>query len=353
MKKILSGSKQKIGQAPGVLLYTGDIKTEETKLCLWEYDDQGVEEKEITNTFEQLSIQKEKRKWLHFGGIHDVATLKKFGEMFSVHVLFLEDVLNPNQRPKVEQIEDSFFVSMKLLYLDNEGQVGSSVVSFVLLENILFSFSEADKNDWFLPVVKRLKDKQKAMRKKSTYYLLYALMDVLVDHSLGVLEDIGEEVEIIDNNVLIDADSKPLDQLYNLKKQLFFIRKQTSPLSELIHKMSEEIPEKEWNGVNMYFNDLLDHIIQVQETTKIYLDSITNIFDLYFSLTNVKMNRTIQMLTIITVVFLPLTLLTGMYGMNFQNMPGLTSPQGFWMIVIAMLTISTCILLYLKYKKWF
>ena len=154
-------------------------------------------------------------------------------------------------------------------------------------------------------------------------------------------------------SVYKQSDDIQLDALYQLKKQLIYLSKQTSPVPEFIRKIPNELDEKSWQEVKIYFDDLLDHSLQVQDISRSYLESMNNLFDLYFSLVNLRMNRTIQALTVMTVVFLPLTLLAGIYGMNFAYMPGLLEPQAFWWVMLGMLVLSILILFFLKRQRWF
>lgn len=292
-------------------------------------------------------------QWINVQGLSDIKVLQSLGEQFSIHSLFLEDVLNPGQRPKAETIGDCLLVSLQALIFDENNEIHSHPVTFVLTGTALFSFSELEVNDWLIPIIKRLKNPNGALQQKSIYYLLYTLIDVLVDQYFYVLEHIGDQILSLDEVIFENTDNKELDALYQLKKQLLYFSKQTSPVPELIRKMPNELPDEQWKKLKIYFNDLLDHTMQIQDITRTYLDSMSNLFDLYFSLVNLKMNRTIQALTVMTVVFLPLTLLASIYGMNFRNMPGLMNPLAFWWVILSMIILSVLIVWLLKLKKWF
>ena len=329
MKKLVNNAAQHVGNAPGTLTYSGKAQAEPVELSYWEESLTGEAALKILS-LEALPAANENFQWINVQGLHDLDMLKVLGERYGIHPLFLEDVLNPSQRPKVETIEGCVLVSLRALSMDTDKNIKSSPVSFIITGSALFSFSELKKETWLEPIIKRLKNPQWSLQKRGIYYFLYALIDVLVDQYFQVLENLGDEIQQLDESIYKASDSLQLDALYQLKKQLLYLNKQTSPVPEFIRKMPNQIPEASWEPVKMYFDDLLDHSLQVQDTTKTYLEALSNQFELYFSLVNLKMNRTIQALTVITVVFLPLTLLAGIYGMNFVYMPGLAQPAAFW-----------------------
>jgi magnesium transporter len=244
-------------------------------------------------------------------------------------------------------------VCVKALSIDKNNELKVHSVNLVISGNTVFSFSDLGADEWLQPIFKRLNNKNGALQLKGVYYVLYALIDVLVDQYFSVLENLGDKIQLIDESVYKQSDDIQLDALYQLKKQLIYLSKQTSPVPEFIRKIPNELDDKSWQEVKIYFDDLLDHSLQVQDISRSYLESMNNLFDLYFSLVNLRMNRTIQALTVMTVVFLPLTLLAGIYGMNFAYMPGLLEPQAFWWVMIGMLVLSILILFFLKRQRWF
>lgn len=351
MKKLIFNTQHKIGVAPGTLTYSGTEAHKPVKIQYWAgRKDEDEDLRPIKPN--QLPLIEPYSQWYNIEGLHDIELLRSLGEKFGIHALFLEDILNDSERPKVETIEDCLFVSVKALQLEGT-EIKARTVSFVVTQETLFSFSELESDAWLEPIKKRLKNPKGTIRTRGVYYLLYALIDVLVDQYLFVLERIGDEIETVDLQVVKSAEVVDLDTLYQLKKELLYLRKQTSPVTDFIRKMANDVPDKDWKPVKIYFDDLLGHSLQVQDIIHTYLDGLSNLFDLYFSLVNLRMNRTIQALTVITVVFLPLSLLAGIYGMNFLTMPGLKDPQAFWWMMGMMLLIATGILLFLKHKRWF
>ena len=353
MKKFITNTRQHVGNSPGTLAYVGSREDHPIKLSYWE---NTPEKSADLTTLKKTDIPETKvdtNQWVNLQGLHDIELLKSLGSRFGIHPLFLEDILNPGQRPKVETIEDCILVSLRALSLDENNELRSYPVTFVITGTALFSFSELAAEDWLEPIVKRLQNPKGLLQQKSIYYLLYALIDVLVDQYFSVLETLGDQIKTIDESIFKNSDTTQLDALYQLKKQLLYLSKQTSPVPEFIRKMPNELPEDQWKTIKIYFEDLLDHSMQVQDITRTYLESMNNLFDLYFSLVNLRMNRTIQALTVITVVFLPLTLLAGIYGMNFAYMPGLGAHSAFWWMMFGMLALSLLILWFLKRKRWF
>lgn len=352
MKKLISNTVHRIGDSPGTLSYSGVHQNQTVQLTYWENSPgKSLDLVPIEST--QILKTKSINQWINVQGLNDIELLQSLGNQFEIHPLFLEDILNTGQRPKVETIEDCLLVSLRALKVGENQEVHSYPVTFVLTGTALFSFSELEATAWLNPILKRLKNPKGALQQKSIYYLLYTLIDVLVDQHFYVLEHLGDQILTLDEVIFENADNRELDALYQLKKQLLYFSKQTSPVPELIRKMPNYLPDEQWNILKIYFDDLLDHTMQIQDITRTYLDSMSNLFDLYFSLVNLRMNRTIQALTVMTVVFLPLTLLASIYGMNFAAMPGLVSPMAFWWVILSMIGLSILILWFLRYKKWF
>lgn len=354
MKKLVTNANQHVGNSPGTLTYTGQRPTGYVKATFWRQGDTSVGELEMTDArLKKLETRRTEPQWINVSGLNDLEFLKSIGGQFKIHPLFLEDILNSAQRPKVESIEDSLLVCLKALSMDKNNELKVHSVNLVISGNTVFSFSDLGADEWLQPIFKRLNNKNGALQLKGVYYVLYALIDVLVDQYFSVLENLGDKIQLIDESVYKQSDDIQLDALYQLKKQLIYLSKQTSPVPEFIRKIPNELDDKSWQEVKIYFDDLLDHSLQVQDISRSYLESMNNLFDLYFSLVNLRMNRTIQALTVMTVVFLPLTLLAGIYGMNFAYMPGLLEPQAFWWVMIGMLVLSILILFFLKRQRWF
>lgn len=352
MPHFIKNAQQHVGNAPGTLTYTGSVNSESVELSYWEQKPHNDGRLKILS-IDEIPPSHENFQWINVQGLNDITLLKSLGQRFGIHPLFLEDVLNPAQRPKVETIDDCLLVSLRALYLDEKEELKSQPVSFIISGSALFSLSDLPAQAWLDPIIKRLKNPEGSLQKRGVYYFLYALIDVLVDQYFQVLESMGDKIQTLDESIYKKSNAHQLDALYQVKKQLLYLNKQTSPVPEFIRKMPNQMSEEAWGRVKIYFDDLLDHSMQVQDTNKTYLDSMSNLFDLYFSLVNLRMNRTIQALTVITVVFLPLTLLAGIYGMNFVVMPGLESPYAFWWMLAGMVWLSGGILWILKRKGWF
>ncbi len=352
MKRNLTTTQQKLGQSPGEMIYTGVAQKASIKITQRLYNNDGVSE-EDKSQLQKLKSKKDQKNWIHVEGVHDINVLKKIGDQFEIHNLFLEDVANVDKRSSTEFMEPYLFVTIKYLTFNSYQVLKSHSVNIIVDEDKLISFCESGQSDWIKPVIKRLQGSKNPIRTRSTYYLLYALMDVLVDQFFVVLEEVEAQVEAMERIITQNPSKDHLDKLYQLKKELLDFRKQTIIIPELIRVIEDEIDETQWNPVQIYFKDLLDHALHVQETTKNNIDILSGMFDLYFSLINLKMNQTIHVLTIITVVFLPLSLLTGIYGMNFISMPGIQNEQGFWILVGVMGLIVISILCWFKQQKWF
>ena len=316
-RKKMTATEQKLGQAPGSLVYTGSAQNSAIKMSEWIYSSKGVKESAVSKVSKK-NLKEEEKQWFHMEGIHDIEILKKLGETYQIHNLFLEDVTNVDKRPTAESIESYLSVTLKYLSFDAQNSLQNHSVSFITDGNRLFSFTESGESNWIRPVIKRLENKQNSIRNKSSYYLLYALMDVLIDQYFVVLEQLNDRVDALDTDITQNVSHEQLDQLYKLKKEFLLFRKQNTIIPGVVRSIEDELDENSWESVAIFFQDLLSHTIDIQESTKSNLEGLSSMFDLYFSLLSLKMNRTIQTLTIITIVFLPLSLLTGIYGMNFK-----------------------------------
>jgi magnesium transporter len=353
MNKVIKKISKKVAQPPGTLIHLGEKKSETVTLNLFRYSKDILEEKKMEDPGECLLEREFKGVcWVNISGIHDIPTIENIGNTFNIHPLVQEDILNTFHRPKFEESEEYLFLVLKMLMYDpGTKDVISEQVSFVLGSNFLLTFQEQE-GDVFNPVRERLRKAQGRIRKTGTDFLLYTLMDAVVDNYFLVLEAIGEELEILEDQLLENPTPEVLQTVHKLKREMIFLRKAVWPLRELINGLQKTGSKLVKNNTKMYLRDIYDHTIQVIETVETYRDMVSNLQDLYLSSVSNKMNEVMKVLTIIATIFIPLTFIAGIYGMNFEFMPELKWKTGYFftwglMVVIALVMIS-----YFKRKKW-
>jgi magnesium transporter len=344
---------KKVAQPPGTLIHLGEKKSETTTLNLIRYTRDILEEKKMDDPCECLSEKDLKGVcWVNVCGIHDIPTIESIGGTFNIHPLVQEDILNTFHRPKFEESDEYLFLVLKMLVYDPGAKdVISEQVSFVLGPNFLVTFQEQE-GDVFNPVRERLRKALGRVRKMGPDYLLYALMDAVVDNYFLVLEAIGEELEILEDQLLENPTPGVLQTVHKLKREMIFLRKAVWPLREVINGLEKSGSKLVKKTTAVYLRDIYDHTIQVIETVETYRDMVAGLQDLYLSSVSNKMNEVMKVLTIIATIFIPLTFIAGIYGMNFEFIPELKWKMGYFFIWGLMAVIALVMLFYFKRKKW-
>lgn len=355
-KNRFKSPKQQLFSRPGTLLYIGKEIVERTVINRFEYNENGVQEK-IIGKVENCFVQPTPDKviWLDIDGVHEERIVEMIGQQFKLHPLLLEDVLNTTQKAKIEQFEDEnlLFVVVKMLHFNTETfDVDTEQVSLVLGENFLISFQEQDKTDNFISIHERLRNPLSRIRQRKADYLLYALLDVIVDNYYIVLDKITDQLEALEESVLNNPTPKHQNQLYALKREMTFMRKAVLPLRDVIGSLIREDSVLVGNQVNVYLRDVQDHVYQTIETLDTYRDIADNIMNTYLSSLSNKMNEVMKTLTIYTAIFMPLSFIAGLYGMNFVNMPELQSPNGYFYTLGAMGVIVIGLWIFFKWRNY-
>jgi magnesium transporter len=285
-------------------------------------------------------------------GIQQVEVLEKLGHCFTVHPLALEDILNTEQRPKVEDYGEDLFIVVKLIsYNEKKDEIEAEQISLILRPNALLSFQEKEGDD-FASVKERLRAGKGRMRKMGADYLAYTLLDIVVDQYFIVLEKLGERIEVLEEKLLADPGTATLQKIQNLKREMLLLRKWIWPLREVISSLERgEFPGIQ-ESTRIYLRDVYDHAIQVMDTVEIFRDMLSGMLDIYLSSLNNRMNAVMKVLTIIATIFMPLTFLAGVYGMNFKHMPELDWPWGYPLILAVMGFVAILMLTLFRRKKW-
>ncbi len=344
---------EKIGTSPGSLVYTGRHRNQSMEINLIEYDKASYCERVITNIEECLACEPPQAiRWWEIKGLYQEVIIEKIGQHFGIHPLVLEDILNVHERPKAEDFENYIFIVLKALIWDEEKkEVEQQQISFILGKNFVISFQEKN-NTIFEPIKQRIKIPQSRIRSMGADYLLYALMDIIIDHYFVVLENIGEITENLEDKLLVRPDKGTLRQIQHLKRKLILLRKSIWPLKEAISFIEKSESELVTRETALYFRDVYDHTVQIIDLIETFNDQLTGMLDIYLSSLSNKMNEIMTLLTIIATIFIPLTLITGIYGMNFRYMPELNWKWGYPTVLIIMLVIGLGMLFYFKKKRW-
>jgi len=334
-------------------MYVGESKEEKVKIKIVDYNQSDLIEKEVGSIEDCLSFRaKDSVTWINITGIHDMTVIEALGKQFNLHPLLLEDVTNTEQRPKMDDYEDYLFIVLKMLYTEkNSRRIQHEQLSLILMPGVVLSLQEFEE-DVFDPVRERIRKAKGHIRTKGADYLMYALIDTIVDHYFHLFEDIGEQVEALQEEVITDPQPKTLHQIQNLKREMIFLRKSVWPLREIISALVRGESGLVCEDVILYLRDVYDHTIQVIDTVETYRDMLSGMLDIYLSSVSNKMNEVMKVLTIIATIFIPLTFLAGVYGMNFKYMPELELKWAYPVLWLVMLAVFGFMLIYFKRKKW-
>ncbi|MGE5681318.1 MAG: magnesium/cobalt transporter CorA [Bacillota bacterium] len=360
MKKLLKGTRKKLGQDPGSLIYIGDIKAKDVNITLARYSKEEYDEKHAVN-LEEVSKRKSTDQvlWLNVDGVNNPDIISKTGAAFNIHPLILEDILNTRHRPKMEDLGDYLFVVLKLLnYNEKENQVKAEQVSLVIGKNYVVSFQE-DKIDDFGIIRESLRTNKGKVRELGTDYLAYRILDIVIDNYFDVFEKTGEKIEALEEELLENPTRATLQKLYELKSEMILIRRAVWPLRETISALEKADTGIIKAATKPYLRDLYDHIIQLIDTNENYREMLSGMMDIYLSSISNRLNEVMKVLTIISTFFIPLNFIAGLYGMNFNtskspfNMPELNFYFGYPMVLLLMIIVTLGLLTYFKRKKWF
>jgi magnesium transporter len=347
------GSAKTAGLPPGTVVYVGKQKTEKNRIRTIFYDETNFEEEENKKIEETYSVTKKQGiTWINVDGLQKVDVIEKIGKHLNLHPLTLEDIANTEQRPKMEDFEHYIYIVLRMLRYDNQGkEILSEQVSLILGQNLVLSFQETE-GDVFDSIRERLRSDKGRIRKLGADYLVYALIDAVVDNYFAVLEKMGDEIEDIEDEVIAKPEPSTAQAVHNLKRQSISLRKYVWPLREVISSLERCESGLISKTTSVYLRDVYDHTIQVIDSIETFRDTLSGILDIYLSSVSNRMNEVMKVLTVIATIFIPLTFVAGIYGMNFEFMPELKSALGYPLILSAMATIAVAMLVYFKKKKW-
>ncbi len=342
---------ENIGLPPGSLVYTGKSTTERVKITLIEYNELEFFEQEYYDLSDCLDhVKKDMVKWINVDGVHKVELIEAIGKKYDIHPLTLEDIVHVDQRPKFEEYENYVLGIMKMISFTDK--VEAEQLSILLFENTVISFQEPSSGDAFDIIRTRLRQGKGRVRKLGADYLFYALMDAVVDCYFHAIEKIGDQVEEVEEEIMNYTHKSSLKKLYELKRELIYLRKQIWPMRDMISNMKRSEVSLITENTQIFLRDLQDHSIRIIDTIETYRDLLSGIMDIHLSNTSNKMNEVMKVLTIMSSIFIPVTFVAGVYGMNFDFMPELRSPYGYVGVWVVMIAIMLGQIVYFKKKKW-
>jgi len=344
---------KKIGMAPGSLIYIGDKAPEAVTVSIIDYNgDRFQEQIDVDVETCRQFLNKDTVTWINISGLHQTAVIERIGNLIGLHSLLQEDVLNTEQRPKMDDFDDHLFVVLKMIdIISGTGELEHEQISLVIGPNYVISFQERP-GDVFNPVRDRLRRGKGRIRKSGADYLAYALMDMIVDHYFKILEDLGEQIEILQDEVIDAPKPDILQAIHRLKHQMIYLRRSVWPVREIINNLLRIESRLIGRDVQRYFKDIHDHAIQVVETVETYRDVLSGVLDIYLSNVSNRMNEVMKVLTVIATIFIPLTFLAGVYGMNFKYMPELEWRYAYPILWIVNIVIAIAMLAWFRKKRW-
>jgi magnesium transporter len=353
MPRLLKKVSKATGLPPGTPVYVGEKRIEKVKITIIDYDELQFQEKEA-QTVEECTPFKDTTTvtWINIDGVHQVDLVEKIGQCFGAHPLIIEDILNTEQRPKLDEFPNFIFVELNMLYYDEkEAETKKEQVSIILGSNFVISFQERE-GDVFDSVRERIRKGAGRIRKMGADYLAYSLIDAIVDGYFIVLEELGERIEYLEEDIVTAPTPETLQKLYRLKRELIFLHKSVWPLRDVVNRLERLESPLIRGTTKIYLRDVYDHAFQVIDAVETYRDILSGMFDIYLSSISNRLNAVMKVLTIIATIFIPLTLITGIYGMNFKFMPELESRWGYPIVLLLMLIVGISMLAYFRKKKW-
>lgn len=343
----------KSGLPPGTLVHIGDEPHKSVRISVIGYAPDVIEE----HHFEQIDRYLENPcgspvVWVDVEGVHDVELIRALGEKHGFHPLALEDIVNTVQRPKVEDYGDYLFIVLRMLCPAGDDGFSSEQLSIILGPDYLFTFQEGIKGDVFDPVRNRIRSGKGKIRGMGADYLAYALIDAIVDGYFTVLEGVGERIVDVEEELTLAPDQRALHQIIGMKKEIIYLRKAVWPLREAISFLERGDSSLLQDATRIYFRDVYDHTVQVIDTVETYRDLLSGMLDLYLSSISNRTNEVMKFLTVVGTIFMPLTFIVGVYGMNFKDIPELQWQHGYVYCWLLMIAIALCMAAMFKKKRW-
>jgi magnesium transporter len=353
MSDSLRSASRKAGLPPGSLVHVGEVRETQTRISIVDYNKDILEEQTVESIEQILQCrERDTVTWVNIEGLGNVELIGAIGEQFNIHPLVLEDILNTHQRPKLEEYEDYLYCVLKGISLAENGfAVDYEQISILILNDFVFTFKEK-QDEIFEPVKRRLRSSKGHFRSQGADYLAYVVLDTIVDSYFTLQDSLDDIVDSVEENLLTDPTAETLTTIQEVKRELIFIRRSISPLREMLNAiLRSESPLIEAKTL-IYFRDISDHVLRISESIESSRDMVAGLLDIYITSISNKMNEIMKVLTVFASIFIPLTLIAGIYGMNFEYMPELKWKWAYPVLWAAFIAIPVILLGYFKKKKW-
>lgn len=346
--------------SPGSSIFTGEQKVDKILITIFDYDEHHFDERRI-DTLDELRLLKEKSKtlWVNINGLHDVGIIEKACEVFGIHSLAIEDILNVNHSPKIEEHDNFLFLILKMIDFDKSKQdLNIEQISIILGKNYVITFQE-NTGDVFDVIRDRIRTAKGRVRNGGADYLMYRLLDSIVDNYFITLEHVDDKIEFVEEKLLDNSEETYLKEIHTLRKDILKLRRAVYPLRDMTYYLQRGENPLIQKATIVFARDLFDHIANNIETIENYREIINGVLEVHLTNASHRMNRVIKLLTMISTIFIPLTFIVGIYGMNFNtkvsifNMPELNWKYGYLFVMIIMIVISVSLIVFFKRKKWF
>ncbi len=354
LRRLFRKKKKAAGLPPGSLIYTGEKRVERVTVNLLDYRGNSVTDRKIVDPAECANLlQSDTVSWIDVEGLHETETIQKIGESLNLHPLVLEDILNVDQRAKMEEFEDYVYIVLKMFHLkENESEIAPEQVSIILGKNYVATFQEGIEGDTFQEIRERIRNNKGIITKMTPDYLVYSIIDSIIDSYFSVLEKFGDRIETLEEELVNNPEKQTLTEIYRLKREMLFLRKSVWPLREAISRLERGESELITRSTHLYLRDVYDHTINVLDTVETYRDMLSGMIDIYLSSISNRLNETMKYLALISTIFIPMTFIASIYGMNFEIMPELQWVHGYWFALGIMAMVGIAFLVYFKMKKW-
>ena len=352
VKPKVSRAKRKIGKSPGTITYLGRREKIESSVHVFDYSPQDVHERYPKTLDEILSHKNSDTiSWIDVVGISDESFIANLGEKFGLNPLLLEDAINTHQRPKIDEYDSYIFGVFKMLYLNDTNELVKEHVAIVLFDKCVLVFQEV-KDDVFEGVRNRLTSGHGRMRTRGSDYLFFALLDAIIDNYFVVLENISHRMEVLEEEVYNHPTADVARSIQHLKKDVLKIRRYIFPVKELISRLIDSESHLITKDTKLFLRDAHDHCTEINESLQVYREMTMSLMEMYMSNMSNKMNEVMKVLTIMASIFIPLTFIAGVYGMNFKNMPELQTEYGYYIVWGVMIVLFFAMLIYFKNRRW-
>lgn len=342
----------KAGLPPGTIVHTGPKRVDSTTIRIVDYSDNEISEQTKPTMDECIPLDKKGfTRWINVSGVHEVNKIEAIGKNFNIHPLIIEDISSTQQRPKVDLMENGVHIVLRAFNYDEEsGLVYSEQISIIMGQGFVLSFQESADN-LFEPVLKRLEQIDNRIRKSQSDYLTYSLVDLIVDRYFIVLEVLGDNIEEIEDDLIQSPSPEMLGKIYSLKRNVVLLRKYIWPLREVVFRLNRDEATLIKRETDIFLRDLYDHVVRATDHIETYRDSLTSMLDIYLTSISNRMNEVMKVLTVMSTIFIPLTLIVGIYGMNLE-IPEYHWEYAYPVLLVIMLAIAILLLAYFRRIKW-